>query len=169
MVKKIVQKPAKVVKPLDDEEEEKIKEDEVDEEEKEGRVPNRISSDEDKTPEKPVEEDYIRQYQYKKVNNTPQIGGKLTDPDKGSKAEIMKASLLKQKRISILIPLESGASPKVPYSVTLNGYRLDLPVQQYIDVPEQIAEKIRSANNQTMAALNRDKIDGDEKKENALG
>lgn len=165
MVKKIVQKPAKVIKPLKDE---KLQEDEEEEEEVE-KTPSRISSTENKVEEKKGDEDYIRQFQYKKVNNTPQIGGVLTDPDKGSKAEIMKAALLTQRRISILIPLESGASPKVPYSVTMNGYRLDLPVQQYIDVPEQVAEKIRDANNQTIAALSRDRIDGDSAKENALG
>jgi hypothetical protein len=136
---------------------------------KEGeKTPARLSSDEEKKVAKPTGEDYLRAYQYKTVNNRPQLGGVLTDPDKGSKAEIMKASLLKQPRVSIMIPLDPGSSPKVPYSVTFNGYRLDFPVQQYIDVPEQVAEKIRSANNQTIAALNRDRIDGDSAKETAL-
>jgi len=138
------------------------------EEKEDEEKPQRISSAEESKAKKSEEEDYIRQYQYKMVNNLPTVGGVLTDPDKGSKAEIMKASLLKQRRVSILIPLEPGSSPKVPYSVTLNGYRLDLPVQQYVDVPEQVAEKIRSANQQTVAALAQDRIDGDEKKLNAL-
>ena len=60
--------------------------------------------------------DYLRQYQYKKVDNKPVLGEVKTDPDKGSKAEIMKASLLKQKKISMLIPLPEGTDPTVLHS-----------------------------------------------------
>ncbi len=126
-------------------------------------------SSEGKTPE--GDGDYLRQYQYKKVNNVPvlgSVGGKLTDPDKGSKAERMKQYLLSEKRVSILIPLPEGSSPKVLHSVCLNGYRLDFPTNTYIDVPMQIAEVIKQSNNQTVAALNFMKIDGDKGKEDNL-
>lgn len=102
-------------------------------------------------------EDYLRQYQYKKLNGIPYLGsvaGAQTDPDKGSKAEVMKASLLLQPRIRTLIPLDPGTDPKVLSSVTLNGYRLDFPTNTYIDVPEQVASIIMESNSQTNAALN---------------
>jgi len=158
--KKIEQKTS--IKKLDETKLPK-EEDELEEE------PERLSSKEEKEEKVfPEEEDYLRQYQYKKVNNVPQVGGKLTDPDKGSKAETMKAALLKQPRVHTLIPLDPGSNPKVPYSVMLNGYRLDFPVNSYIYVPQQVAEKIVQANNQTIAALGQYRVDGDAKKEENL-
>ena len=79
----------------------------------------------------------------------------------------MKEQLLKQKRVSILIP-QSGGDANIPASVNLNGYRLDFPTNTYIDVPEQIAEIIRNSNDQTIAALNQYRIGGDSKKGDAL-
>ncbi len=130
------------------------------------KIPKKITSEKkevkEKIPEKiipekevkeKVDEDYIRQYQFKKVNNIPTIGGVETDPDKGSKAEIMKASLLKQNKISMLIPLSEGSNPNVKYPVTLNGYRLDFPTNTYVEVPLQIAEVVRKSNSQTLMAL----------------
>ena len=115
------------------------------------------------------QEDYLQQYQYKKVNDVPTIGGPLTNPDKSSKAERMKEFLLTQEKVSTMIPLDSGTDPKVPYSVNLNGYRLDLPTNTYIELPKQVSEVIRQSNNQTVAALSRDRIGGNKEKENALG
>lgn len=125
-------------------------------------------AEEEAEDEAPEEADYLRQYQYKKVNNQPQLGGVLTDPDKDSKAERMKQFLLSQKKVLILIPLPEGTDPKVLHSVTLNGYRLDFPTNAYIDVPEQVAEVIRQSNNQTVIALAQNRIDGDSKKSAAL-
>ena len=115
--------------------------------------------------------DYLQQYQYKKVNNNPVLGsvaGALTDPDKGSKAEKMKAFLFGQRKITMLIPLPEGSDPKVLHSVCLNGYRLDFPTNTYIEVPEQVAEVVSKSNSQTLLALSKNRIDGNEKKENAL-
>lgn len=101
----------------------------------------------------PVEKDYLRQYQYKSVNNQPVIGGPLTDPDSGSKAETMKKHLLEQPRVSIFVPKAETEDPKIKLSVTLNGYRLDLPKNVYLEVPLQIAEVIRESLNQQASAL----------------
>ncbi len=125
------------------------------------QVEDELESGEDK------DEDYLQQFQYKKVNNIPTIGGPLTNPDAGSKAEKMKAHLLSQKRISVLVPLDPGSDAKVPYSVTLNGYRLDIPVNTYIELPEQVVELIRQSNNQTVAALNQFRTDGNKGKQDA--
>ena len=165
MVKKITNKKEKVKKENIEEKEIDIAEDFEEEE-----IPERISSEEDKKEKEEVdiEEDYLRQYQYKKVNNIPTIGGILTDPDKGSKAETMKAFLLTQKRIATLIPLSEGSDPKILYSVTLNGYRLDLPTNTYIEIPEQVAEVVRQSNKQTLIALDQFKISGNKVKEDAL-
>lgn len=117
------------------------------------------------------ESDYLRKYQYKKVNNIPMlgsVGGEQTDPDPGSKAEVMKNFLLKQPRVTVMIPLDPGSDPKVLHSVTRNGYRLDFPSNTYIEVPVSIAEMIRDSNNQTLAALSQFKVDVGSKKDDAL-
>lgn len=94
-------------------------------------------------------------FQTKKVNGVLMTGDDAnTNPDVGSKSDAMKQALLAQKTISILIPTDPGSDPKVPFPVNLNGYRLDLPTNTYIDVPEQIAEVIRQSNKQTVDALN---------------
>lgn len=118
-----------------------------------------------------TDKDYLRPYQYKKVNGVPVLGnvaGKLTDPDKGSKAEGMKAHLLAQKKVTVMIPVDSGSDPSVPFDVTLNGYRLSLPRNQYLEVPEQVAGVIMQSHSQTQVALSRDRVDGNKAKETAL-
>lgn len=102
---------------------------------------------------KAEEEDYLRKYQYKKVNGNPVIGGKDTDPDPASKAEIMKIFLLSQPKIRIMIPVEAGSDPKFALSVNLNGYRLDLPRSTYLSVPEQVAEVVMQSQKQQTEAL----------------
>ena len=102
--------------------------------------------------------DYLRQYQFKKVNNVPTIGGLLTDPEPGSKAAVMKKFLLSEPAVETLIPLPEGSDPKVPISVTRNGYRLDLPPNTYIKIPRAILEMIKESNNLTVVALSQSKI-----------
>src|SRR3990167_9507769 len=76
---------------------------------------------EDEIPSSPlVEGDYLRQYQYKKLNPPVPLGHPLTDPDKGSKAENMKKALLKQPRVRMLIQREAKEDPSVLFSVNLN-------------------------------------------------
>ena len=100
-----------------------------------------------------VESDYLRQYQFKKVDNIPTLGGEATNPDPGSKAEAMKKNLLSQEKVSIFVPKAETEDPKVKLSVTLNGYRLDFPKNVYLQVPLQIAEVIRESLNQQASAL----------------
>lgn len=148
----------------------------TDEEEEEETPAPKIRSTRAKKEEEDIAEgdegyDYLQKYQYKKVNNNPVLGsvaGALTDPDKGSKAEKMKAFLLSQRKITMLIPLPEGSDPKVLHSVCLNGYRLDFPTNTYLEVPEQVAEVISKSNSQTLLALSQNRIDGNSKKEDAL-
>jgi hypothetical protein len=114
---------------------------------------------------KVVEVDYLRKYQYKKQTK---FGSPESDPALGSKAEGMKKSLLAQPRASIFIPLESGQDSSVKLSVTLNGYRLDLPKQVYLELPEQVAEVIMTSQKQQVDALRPYRISGDKDKESAL-
>ena len=86
------------------------------------------------------------------------MGDPRSNPSQGSKADAMKQNLLAQDKIRVMIPVESGSSPTVPFSVTLNGYRLDLPRNQYVSVPEQVAEVIATSHSQTEAALNQFKV-----------
>ena len=62
-------------------------------------------------------------------------------------AREMKAALDKQPKVSIMIPFEAGENPeaakKVPFHVNLNGYAMDLPRGQYIEVAQQVADVIR--------------------------
>lgn len=96
------------------------------------------------------DEDYLRKYQY---GREMPLGDKRTDPSPGGKAYEMKRILLSQPRVSILIPVDAGSDPSVPLSVTLNGYRLDLPRQTYLEVPKQVAEIVMQSQKQTVQAL----------------
>jgi hypothetical protein len=130
-------------------------------------IPSRISSREEKEEENDEEVDYLRKFQYKKVNNIPvwtfPNSDPLTDPDKGSKAEKMKEFLLSEPKVYMMIPAESGSSPKVPKSITRNGYRLDFPVNTYIYVPREIAKDFVSESKQTLEALSRNTVDSNPK------
>lgn len=111
------------------------------------------------------DEDYLRQYQYRK-QTVP--GSPASDPQPGSKAEIMKRTLLKQERYRVFVPRRENEDPKLKLSVTLNGYRLDLPKQTYLELPKQIVEVIMDSLQQTESAILRGQISGDSKKEKAL-
>jgi len=73
---------------------------------------------------------------------------------KGTKAQIMREHLLKQPRVKILIPFDSGEKPGVTVPFTLNGYRMNVAKGVYVDVPEQIADMVMKSQKQTVAALN---------------
>lgn len=111
-----------------------------------------------------VEEDYLQKYQY---GRELPLGDTRTNPQ-GGKAQAMKIQLLSQPRVVVMIPVDSGSSPDVPFDVTLNGYRLSLPRNQYIEVPQQVAEVIKQSHNQTTQALDQFKVDGNKAKETAL-
>ncbi len=109
--------------------------------------------------------DYLRQYQVKKQT----VKGSLeSDPPVGSKAEKMKKKLLASPRVRMLIPKNSGESETIPQSVTLNGYRLDLPKNTYIEVPEPVADVLMESLKQTNKALNQFLIAGNKERETAL-
>lgn len=116
-------------------------------------------------PAPPEPDDYLRQYQYRKATVK---GSKASDPQPGSKAEIMKAELLRQPRIRMLIPRPFGEDKGILHTVNLNGYRLDFPKGAYVDMPEQIANVLAESLDQTNAALEFKRIDGNQSKENAL-
>lgn len=108
-------------------------------------------------------EDYLRQYQYKKQAD---FGSKASDPAPGSKADKMKQFLLSQDKIRIIIPRLNKEDPSIKHSVTLNGYRLDLPKQQYLELPLQVAMVIMDSLEQTESAIMRGQISA--AKENQL-
>lgn len=98
-----------------------------------------------------------------------------------TKAEAMKARLLQQEQVSILIPLDSGERVGViewrtdkngdtyqahvsgAYEkVQLNGFKYMIPKGVYTKVPRQIAEVISQAQQQTLEAgshISLDRID----------
>lgn len=60
----------------------------------------------------------------------------------------MKEHLAKQRKVSIMIPLEQGMSletaEKVPFVVSINGYRLSIRRGVFVEVPEQVADMIKA-------------------------
>lgn len=116
-------------------------------------------------PVKKQEVDYLRKFQYRKDTI---LGSIQSDPIVGSKAERQKKHYLGQEKVRIMIPRKMDESPKVLYTVNENGYRLDLPKNEYIDVPRQVADVIMNSFNQTEIALSYNKIDGNKDKENLL-
>lgn len=110
-------------------------------------------------------EDYLRQYQYRKQTV---FGSKDSDPQPGSKSDIMKKHLLASPRVRMFIPRPEGEDKSILQSVTLNGYRLDLPKNAYIELPEQIFNVLKESLAQTEIALDQNRISGNKQKENAL-
>lgn len=88
------------------------------------------------TPQKPVLSEAQERVEQSKADKALREG-----------AREMKAALDKQPKVSIMIPFEAGENPeqgkKVPFHVNLNGYAMDLPRGQYIDVPQQVADIIK--------------------------
>ena len=80
-------------------------------------------------------------------------GDPRSNPAPGTKADKMKKQLLKQDRVRIIIPKADGEDPKIRLSVNLNGYRLDLPKNTYLDLPDQIADVIIDSQKQQTEAL----------------
>jgi len=70
----------------------------------------------------------------------------------GTKAEIMKASLAKQEKVSIIIPRESNDAEGSTFAVNLNGYRMNIQKGRYVSVPKQIAEMVMKHFDQTASA-----------------
>lgn len=110
-------------------------------------------------------EDYLRQYQYRK-GTVP--GSPESDPQPGSKAEVMKRKLLRQRRVRTIILRAMGEHKSIKSSVTLNGYRLDFPKNRYLDLPEQISQIIIDSQQQTEEAISQGQIANDSRKLEAL-
>ena len=134
------------------------------EEPKEGEP--RLENKEAEVPAKDApKEDYLRKYQYRKQTS---FGSLASDPQPGSKAALMKEKLLGQEKVRIFVPKTPGEDPSIKLSVNLNGYRLDLPKQTYLEVPLQVAEVIMESLKQTEEAIQRFQISGNKERENAL-
>jgi hypothetical protein len=62
-------------------------------------------------------------------------------------AQNMKQHLMKQPKVSIMIPLEVGVAPevaeKIPFIVNINGYRLSIKRGTFVEVPKQIADMVK--------------------------
>lgn len=126
-------------------------------------TPARIQSSQEPEGDKPAKEkatgevDYLRKYEFHRPSGRPywQVAPSVryTAPD--GKALIMKESLLVQPRIRMLIQRAQGekGADVVPFTVNLNGYRLDFPKGGYIDVPEQIADLMMRQQVKTDAAV----------------
>ena len=110
-------------------------------------------------------DDYLLKFQY---GREMPLGDPRSNPQAGSKADTMKKRLLLQDRVKILIPVESGTDPSVKQSVNLNGYRLDLPKNTYIEIPQQIAEVIMNSQKQQIEALQPFRTDRKKEVEDAL-
>lgn len=129
-------------------------------------VPPRLKSenkDEDSIESKPEpEKDYLKKYEVHVPSGYPYFmvpGVKYSAPAVGSKAETMKKILLAQPRIRFFIQRGQNESPKVLQTVNLNGYRLDLPKNAYMDLPEQVCNVLMDSLKQTESALNQFRID----------
>jgi len=120
------------------------------------KIESKGSAEREELPAPETEKDYLQKYQYKK-----QIlfGSLATNPTPGTKKYRMKQKLLMQPRVRIIIPRAPKEPAIVKLSVNLNGYRLDFPKQEYIEVPEQVAKIIMKSQRQTEEALSFRRLD----------
>ena len=120
------------------------------------KEPAALKSEDDKDLEPEAKGDYLRQYQIRK-NAKP--GSLKSDPQKGSKAEAMKAHLLAQPTRTILVNRPDGEDKKSVGTVNLNGYRLDFPKEVYLELPVQVADVIQDSQGQTRKAILQGQVD----------
>lgn len=88
-------------------------------------------------------------------------------------AQKMKEHLAKQRKVSVMIPLEVGVAPevaeKIPFVVNMNGYRFSIKRGVFVEVPEQVADMIK-ARLESEGKIGRNlRIDRDQKTLEALG
>lgn len=117
---------------------------------------------EEETPEK-IEEEEPEEIE----EETPKEVAGITDGNVpvGSKAEVMKARLALQPKVTIMIPLEGKEKKGSTFPVTLNGYRLNIQKGVYVPVPKQVAEIVMDSQSQTVAAADELKrLDGSPRK-----
>lgn len=138
---------------------------EANEEAPERLTPEKLEAPQAKVEAPVVETDYLRQYQYRKQT---EFGSEGSDPVPGSKAEKMKKKLLMQPKVRFMIARKPNEDRSVKASVCLNGYRLDFPKQQMIDLPEQIVGILAESLQIEEYAKSVNLIDGDKQKESAL-
>jgi len=77
-----------------------------------------------------------------------------TRANRMNRIDIMREKLKAQPKVRIYIPPAPKEKAGSTFSVTLNGYRLNIPIGKYIDVPEQVADIIRDSFQQTDDAIN---------------
>ena len=96
------------------------------------------------------------------------------DADRALRADAkkMKENLDKQPKVRLMIPFEAGEKPesgkKVPFHVNLNGYAMDFPRGEFIDVPEQVAQVIFERMESEGRIGEQWRIDRDASKQEAL-
>lgn len=78
-----------------------------------------------------------------------------------TRVERMKKNLAKQEIKSIMIPLGPKEKVGTTLPVILDGYRLNIPKGEYIDVPMQVAKVVADSQNQTIRAGQNMRLDSD--------
>ena len=129
-----------------------------------GRVPGKKVEPEE-------EYDCLKQYEIHRPTGRPYFelsGIAYSPPTKGSKRALMKEVLLKQPRVTFMAPRKDGEHKSVHQQVCLNGYRLEIPKNTYVRLPQQIVEVLSSSLEQTEAALNQFLIGSKQGTEDAL-
>ncbi len=69
-----------------------------------------------------------------------------------TKAQKMKEYLWSQPKVTIMIPLEQGEKEGTTLPVTLNGYRLNIRKNTYVEVPKPVADLLMDILKQNEAA-----------------
>lgn len=85
------------------------------------------------------------------LKNTPAITKEEVEAYK-TKAQKMKEFLWSQPLVTIMIPLEQGEKEGTTLPITLNGYRLNLRKNTYVEVPKPIADLLKDILKQNEAA-----------------
>lgn len=104
------------------------------------------------TPEEPEDEatEEIEEPEEPKASteNTVKVSDREVEKQWRGDAMKMKDHLAGQKKVNIMIPLEVGVPPevaeKIPFVCNLNGYRFSIKRGVFVEVPEQVAEMIKS-------------------------
>lgn len=135
-------------------------------------APAAISETEPEQPEGDVEPEEETEPEQPAAPAAPITDQKVEKEWRGDAAK-MKAHLDKQKKVSVMIPLEQGVSAesaeKIPFVVNLNGYRYSVKRGVFVEVPMQIAEIIKERLESEGKIGSEYRLDRNQAKQDALG
>jgi hypothetical protein len=131
-------------------------------------VPARLTEEEVLTPE-------VKEKSEKALIEEPVKAPVISDAEvnkiANERERNLRAAWAQEKKVTIMVPFapdEENVKPTPIAEANINGISIRFPKNEYVELPESVAQLFKDSQRQTSQALNQMKIDGNEDKEKAL-